>query len=572
MKRVFFVLALTLALVLSFSAIAGAKYAGYALDGRGTPGNPSDFPGFLTWQGAINNAANAAGNVGTFTAGGGAHGGYAIASSKCYVCHSAHRAGEGRVALTMGGSECTVCHTTWGGGGSGKKVEWNQSTAGPHKSDGGCIMCHKGGIHGGNASEFPGMNVYLLGAGSDSLIKEEIGTNATTTQNTTLFPNGLRTPAAANWFFGNANAAATQWDPPSGLGAAPFAMAKGTATGMSCNQSGCHTNSVFAVNHWEANAITRNKAGDDLSDTSDQIVHSGHMNPGAYRATGTAAGATCGPCHGGNVSGGFRSRATGRELSAAVTVSTPTNSRAYGCDQCHDMVGVATGTTAFPHGNNVLVYEWNNTGEILTTTVGTGNLWMYAANLATIGTWKEGVKTDRTASSSEDTPGISNINTPEGARLNNVFPSNIVDPGGLNAFPNRAFNASFRVIQNAVQQSNGTFGIAKDGACLKCHITTDDASFKALVGRAPITENGFKEVLVPDVVATSGVAGVGLANPTPAPGRESHVQFSNAAFWFDPANGAGGGPTQRSSWFNRAEPSTSSNVGRNDSPVLWIVR
>jgi len=60
---------------------------------------------------------------------------------------------------------------------------------------------------------------------------------------------------------------------------------------------------------------------------------------------------------------------------------------AYGCDQCHDMVGVATNSTAWPHGNrNILVYEWvegpGRTQTRVESRIMGNNLWMYGGSIA----------------------------------------------------------------------------------------------------------------------------------------------------------------------------------------------
>ncbi|MCL2024304.1 MAG: hypothetical protein FWG78_00800 [Coriobacteriia bacterium] len=491
MKKVLLTLALAAMLVFAFASVAGAKYAGYAIDGNrdrneinsetGTVNSPQ--PGFLSWGGAIRMqdasgftaAATAPGAPGV----GNVHGGYAIASSKCFVCHSAHRAGVAttRASLTMGGAACGICHTVWGGGGANKKVEYNRDEMRPHSSaDTTCHQCHGGGIHGGGGSEFAGMNMFLIGGRADSLIRAEIGADAADNSKPNQIPSGLT--AARTWFFDNAPASSDAWTIPTGLNRQTWSVAKGTVTGMTCNRSGCHTNSVFAINEWGVGA-TRNVSSSNLgaamggTDTNtDPIAHTGHINPGRYRNTG---GDDCAPCHAGNVSAGFRMRTVAGYEDAEPVGVDGDRSTAYGCDQCHDMVGVQTGTTAFPHGNRVAVYEWDDNGAAVTTTSTAGNLWMYAGNIAQISTVNSTWSTWRQADG---------ITAPAGSRV----PSP-VDP-------------SFRVINGAVGSNND--GTAKDGACLKCHITTDDASFYHLVGSYPATvgPDGFRQALTPAAVGT----------------------------------------------------------------------
>jgi hypothetical protein len=122
-------------------------------------------------------------------------------------------------------------------------------------------------------------------------------------------------------------------------------------------------------------------------------------------------------------------------------------SRAFGCDQCHDMVGVATATTAWPHGNSgALFYEWNSSAVRTTVDPGPGNLWMYSANVAGYAT----------AAAQSGT----NIPTP--------------------------VNPSQTIIRGAVG-TESTPGYINDGACMKCHIPTDDQSIKAMTGNPSAT-------------------------------------------------------------------------------------
>jgi hypothetical protein len=109
------------------------------------------------------------------------------------------------------------------------------------------------------------------------------------------------------------------------------------------------------------------------------------------------------------------------------------------------MIGVETGTTAFPHGNRGIdVYEWDDTGTRADTALpkAGGNIWMYAGSVA-----------QRSAAES------------------NV--------GSL------VYQKSYKVIQGAVSHGSDV-GNINDGVCLKCHVATDLQSARAMGVIAPM--------------------------------------------------------------------------------------
>jgi hypothetical protein len=417
MKKTMFVLALALVLVFSVASIAGAKYAGatfVALD-----------YGYLSWGTGqaqqIRNGLTAAGSPGLFN---GVHGGYTTATAKCFVCHSAHRAYSNRttdgvgtnMSLTMqgNGGSCLVCHAN--GGGAAKQIEWATTSPGPHGSQP-CSYCHKGGIHGQGVSKYWGMNAYMLGNWKDAEIDHAIASGNVSSNMNGWFVNGTTVAT-------DANAA------PSGVNAPTFAAGKAMATGYICNP--CHGNSQFAVNVW-GYAETRQNAG------GANVLLTGH-GTGAFT---NHVGASCGPCHPGNGAGGYR-----YETSAAGAAI------AWGCDQCHDMVGVKTNTTAFPHSNrNIAVYEWTGASatQSIVATQASGNLWMYGGSLATKDVGTGSIATNRAAL-------VAAMAQPEFKVLNGVT-------------------------------SGAPTANWSDGMCLKCHVAIDSASLAATgstVGRAGI--------------------------------------------------------------------------------------
>jgi hypothetical protein len=436
MKRVSVLFTLVLILVVAFSATAGAKYAGYFLDGAAKDASTtSTSPGYLSWSGA-QEMMDEEGVTGAIASS--AHGGYITTTTKCAVCHSAHRAlSTNNVNKHLAASEsCVQCHTTWGTGGATKLIEWAEnngtagSTGGPHASPGrGCAVCHTGGIHGLAPSQYWGMNAFMLGAVADTKIAAEV-VDGLNYEEDYLDPNGSAGSGQV-WFFTGSSKSPDQGAVASGTGVATYAAAKATATGYNCGQIGCHENSVFAMNAW---GLTLQR------DTGNGVVGAtGHKATPGIKGSVDAG---CGPCHPGNSSGGYRFGAAPGSYSGGASSAAKgaiDSSRAYGCDQCHDLVGVATGTTAFPHGNRgISAYEWTDTGASKVTDLPTagGNIWMYSASVAQAGA------------------GVPNAG-------------------------NTVYSKAFTLIQQAVSHGDEPATI-NDGVCVKCHVANDLQSAKAL--------------------------------------------------------------------------------------------
>jgi len=459
MKKYIFVSALAALLVFAFAAVAGAKYAGYALDGsKALPtAAASTTPGYLSWGGATTMMA-ANGIVAPNPLVKGAHGGYITTTTKCAVCHSVHRAtGKGSAVgtvnnmfLTNGGAECVQCHTAWGSTQAALLVEWanpadngGQAMGGPHGSQQ-CATCHAGGIHGSSNSAYWGMNAYMLGGVNDAMIATELpyqdrtvnGGNALVTNGTGgsiatapgVYTNGAGT--GTDWFVNGSTVNTAIGGVPTGLNAAQYAAARSLLTGWTCARANCHVNSVFGNLTW---GQTYSRA--QLGTGKGMFMTTGHSSaPGAGR---NAANNQCGPCHAGNPSGGYRL--------TSFNLATNGTARAYGCDQCHDAVGVATNSTAFPHGNRgILMYQWANGtsgasayAAPTTTLAAAGNIWMYQSNMASV-------------AGDSDT---------------------LVDP-------------SVTLTQGAAEGKNALLGVTGtgmivDGACLKCHVPADAQSAAA---------------------------------------------------------------------------------------------
>jgi hypothetical protein len=277
----------------------------------------------------------------------------------------------------------------------------------------------------------------MLGASGDAGVKAEVidGKNNSPSYLTTATAAGT----GANWFVAGSTKSPDQGAVAAGTNATQYSLAKATATGYTCGQAGCHLNSVFTQNFWGVTAQRNTGNG--------MVGATGHRSsPGA---SSVHIGVNCAPCHPGNPVGGFRYgvAATSAGAASVAAKGTADTARAYGCDQCHDLVGVATGTTAFPHGNrNLDVYEWDASGAATVTAADAagGNIWMYAGNVAQTG--------DTNAANT---------------------PAPIYDP-------------SFTLITHAVSHGDEPAYI-NDGVCLKCHVPIDAQSV-ATIGtgrRAP---------------------------------------------------------------------------------------
>jgi len=384
-------------------------------------------------------------------------------------------------------STCENCHTSAAGAPSTQVVEWGDptvvdpntgvapTTPSAHSVEaggGGCTMCHQGSIHGNNSGSYFGMSAYMLGnpannywdpnvpttdiqgyKSQDDRIAAEMAANAASADTngdklTDVFyaaPDNLQYVASSqSWvpFFDLYTGAP--------ITASQMAAVKANAAGYTCARTGCHQNSMFSVNKWGF-AAPRDKNANATSAT-DLVSTTGHRTiPGATpvaNETGVNTDtALCGPCHPGNYSGGYRQYG-GLDATDPIVQST-----AYGCDQCHDMVGVTTGTTAWPHGNSqLLAYEWP--GNIRSPGVpeswsGYGysptpyesaadgtNLWMYRENVA------------------QYKPSVDGV-----------------------------LDGQVTIVKDMIGTSSDT-GSVNDGVCLKCHIPVDSSSVLWLANNA----------------------------------------------------------------------------------------
>ncbi len=410
MKKILFTMAIAIALVLAFSGVASAKYAGYAYNNpvrvSAETTQTNTAPGYLSWQGA--NAISANYNGGTSTNGSTAHGGYAVNTTKCAVCHSAHRAQSDRTTagvgsywkLTPGAQACVACHTPNGANPvSTALVEWpsTYTEGGPHRSFNCLGACHAG-VHGGVSSGYGAVSAFNLTSGNDAAISAAVAA-------------GNVRPAIVD--------ATTLGGDFSLLTASQKASNRAMVTGYTCGASGCHSSSQFAVN---ADGYGELRASDPAQSTSLDQVMTGHSTSGSSTHCST------GGCH--------------------QAIGDTSDSK---CASCHDMVGKATNSSAFPHANRgITVWEWTRPAGTLVQTekdVESGNLWMYGGDV-----------TYRDAAGKPTPTEMWNGQTGLGITHGTAV-------GGL--APNRINTRT--VIEDAAGFHDGHAGNINDGVCLKCH-------------------------------------------------------------------------------------------------------
>ncbi|MDY0088600.1 MAG: hypothetical protein RBS78_08655 [Coriobacteriia bacterium] len=416
MKKTLFVFALAIVLVLSFSSIAFAKYAGYAYNNPVPPStDPNPTPGYLSWTGA--NVISAQQNGGTSANGSTAHGGYAVNTTKCAVCHSVHRAASDLSAagvgsywkLTPGGQACVACHTPSGSNPvSTALVEWpsTYSDGGPHSSFSCLGSCH-GSVHGAVASEYGAVAAWNLTSINDPAIAAAFtagneytaadSLNNDPIRNSALQPRGIITDET----FRDFNLPSTV------QGSVSQRAMRAMATGYTCGRSGCHSSSQFVVNKKGYGEL---RASDPRASSTLDKVMTGHQTNLIYG---------CPPCHMNDLAGGLDNSAIGRDSTCAL---------------CHDAVGKATNSSAFPHANrNITFVELDqnaNETDVAVDNVTYPSLWMYAG--------------DATSRDASGKPAL----TPN---------------------PATTLYRTRTLIMNASGWHEGQSGNINDGVCLKCH-------------------------------------------------------------------------------------------------------
>lgn len=205
----------------------------------------------------------------------GVHGGYTATTAKCGICHSVHRANaQGVKLLDTATATCAGCHEAGGSTVTNVLVSWQ--AGGPHGSGdpGACLdrSCHVGNPHGVGGSQYKIVAAKLLSPATDTALSQALSNEAS---------SGI---SAANL---NAEI------PVSG-GGWDEATRSAVRTGYTCNQAGCHVQTMLTVleRGW---AEERVAAGDPAGPT---VPKTGHLSFGIADARSSFSPvAGCVSCH-----------------------------------------------------------------------------------------------------------------------------------------------------------------------------------------------------------------------------------------------------------------------------------
>ena len=289
---------------------------------------------YLSWTGAqaVYSSVNSTETTQTTP-----HSGYTESTVKCAVCHSTHRAysdvisgGVGSDNTLLPGNSCIACHASGGSNASNRLIEWGTVSSGPHMTAGGSD-CNAAGCHG---------PVH----GGSYTSKYAI----------------VRKYNLAN---------------QSSVGALDAAIDAAIASGnVPKDISGNPLMTTVSTDGASVEALSVNSLDQGMK---------------AY-----ATGYVCYPCHGAS----SRSVANADFASTSgykghLSIGTSVSAYIPTCEGCHDVVGVSTNTTIWPHadrGIDVYVGRFNQftqSPDVSTTTRITTNsdatrygLWMTSAN------------------------------------------------------------------------------------------------------------------------------------------------------------------------------------------------
>jgi hypothetical protein len=171
MKKTILVVALAVALVLSFASAAYAIGPFFGTAGTYNTGADADHVGvrYLSWDWAV--AQDPTNNTGS------PHGGYTATTNKCAVCHSVHQAVAGGSVLTAYGpyatyaQGCVACH---GDGTTFTDVKMTANADGYISPHGTCTRCHTLNPHGAGGSIYPVLSAKLLNTVGDAAITTDL--------------------------------------------------------------------------------------------------------------------------------------------------------------------------------------------------------------------------------------------------------------------------------------------------------------------------------------------------------------------------------------------------------------
>ena len=305
MKKTLIVVVLAVALTLSFAATASATAAK-------TWNADYDYYSWGSAAGSVNSTATLLSSIGTNPSNPGVHANYQTTTAKCGICHSVHRAkADGVKLLNASVATCGGCHAAGTGTVTTKLVSWQ--SGGPHGSGTltSCLnrTCHVSSPHGANGSDYKIVAAKLLSSRADT----GLATAASVSASSGITTDDLNADVASTW---------------------TEATRSAVRTGYTCNQDGCHVQTLLAVV----------KKG--YAEEREGVYGSGDM----YNKTGHMS-------------------------SAAATSGAGSYVAVTGCVSCHDQTddGVTSGYT-FPHSETAYGTSDNTSGRAY--------LWMTRASYA----------------------------------------------------------------------------------------------------------------------------------------------------------------------------------------------
>ncbi|PKQ20581.1 MAG: hypothetical protein CVT66_04525 [Actinobacteria bacterium HGW-Actinobacteria-6] len=266
---------------------------------------------YYSW-GAVGQDGAVLGSVGANPTNPGVHANYQTTTAKCGICHSVHRArANGVKLLDATVATCSGCHAAGTGTVTSKLISWE--SGGPHHSgtlaDCATRSCHASSPHGAGASQYKIVAAKLLSSNADSVLAAAVASSSVSG----ITVADLNADVASTW---------------------TEATRSAVRTGYTCNQDGCHVQTLLAVV----------KKG--YAEEREGVYGSGDM----YNKTGHMS-------------------------SAAATSGAGSYVAVTGCVSCHDQTddGVTSGYT-FPHSETAYGTSSNTSGRAY--------LWMTRASYA----------------------------------------------------------------------------------------------------------------------------------------------------------------------------------------------
>jgi len=158
----------------------------------------------------------------------GVHANYTATTAKCGICHSVHRAKAGGTRLlNTAVATCAGCHQAGASTVTNVVVSWE--SGGPHGSGdaGSClsVSCHLGNPHGAGGSQYTIVAAKLLNPAADAALAEAVSHEASSGISVADL-NAEVLPADGGW---------------------DEATRSAVRTGYTCNQAGCHVQTMLAV-------------------------------------------------------------------------------------------------------------------------------------------------------------------------------------------------------------------------------------------------------------------------------------------------------------------------------------